>query len=121
MASFKMVNFVVKVATKVVLFSPSEVGEWFGVLELELVQLNEHKIILRSDFWNFPKQLFFRMKFFYVLGWDQDMWFSYDEYKQVGEGVNSFNCEDDWGSYRSHEHTFFSHNNKNTYFWVKEP
>jgi len=50
MASFKMVNFVVKVATKVVLFSPSEVGEWFGVLELELVQLNEHKIILRSDF-----------------------------------------------------------------------
>jgi hypothetical protein len=55
MATFKVVNLVVKPTTKSFCFVTLKVGEWFGSLDLTIAPLDDHIIILRKVFLKISK------------------------------------------------------------------
>jgi hypothetical protein len=55
MATFKVVNSTVKLATRVVCSVPLKVGEWFGSLDLIMAPLDDHMVVLGKDFLKLAK------------------------------------------------------------------
>jgi hypothetical protein len=55
MASFKGVNSTMKSTVEVIHYTPLNFGEWFGILDLMVIPLDDHRVIFGQDFMKLSK------------------------------------------------------------------